>query len=147
MWEPLQSVLARLEGSRFVWKVKRALALHTRSEARSDGLSLVRMCNRLEIQWRARGLHPWDRRLPPGDQETAFEEQLLEDTEAAITRLFRALPQVDVIDLSVLDQTTDDVLMSGTVCRSTLLQTRSPQSVRMRLRQLGINLSFSSYSL
>jgi len=72
---------------------------------------------------------------------------LLEDTEAAITRLFRALPQVDVIDLSVLDQTTDDVLMSGTVCRSTLLQTRSPQSVRMRLRQLGINLSFSSYSL
>jgi len=105
------------------------------------------MCNRLEIQWRGRGLHPWDRRLPPGDQETAFEEQLLEDTEAAITRLFRALPQVDVIDLSVLDQTTDDVLMSGTVCRSTLLQTRSPQSVRMRLRQLGINLSFSSYSL
>jgi hypothetical protein len=82
-------------------RIERALALHVRGEVRSDGLKLWRLSNRLEIEWRARDIHPWDRHDPPDKRASLFVRQSLADTESAITRLFQALPQVDMIALTV----------------------------------------------
>ena len=61
----------------------------------------------------------------------------MQDTEAAIIRLFDALPQIDVIDLSVIGQTRAP-MVEGTVSRCDLQVARPLPSVRMRLRDLGI---------
>jgi hypothetical protein len=66
-----------------------------------------------------------------------FEAQCMQDTEAAIIRLFDALPQIDVIDLSVIGR-THGPMIEGTVSRCDLEMARSLPSVRMRLRELGI---------
>jgi len=140
--ELYEGVRRRLQSWRFRRKVGRALALNVRAEVRADGLELVRLCNRLEIQWRARDVHPWDRGRAGPDRGPELLEQSLADTEAAIQRLFRALPQVDVIDLRVLDLLSDEVLVAGTVYRSTLQKARHSVSVRMRLTQLGVRYRF-----
>ena len=144
MWRPIRSILRHLRIWRYRRIVGRALALN-RSEARPDGLRLTALRNRLEIQWRARGIHPWDRDLAPAEAIRTFVEQSLFDTEAAIVRLFDALPQVDVIDLSVLGLATDDVLIAGTVSRADLNEYRRTCSPfeEMRLRLLGVSYRFS----
>ena len=140
--ELYEEVRRRLQSWRFRRKIDRALALNIRAEVRRDGLELMRICNRLEIQWRARDIHPWDRDRAGPDRGLELLEQSLADTEAAIERLFRALPQVDVIDLRVLDRLSDDVLVAGTVYRSTLQKARDSVSVRMRLTRLGVRYRF-----
>jgi hypothetical protein len=95
--------------------------------------------DRIEICWRARRVHPWDRDLPRTDQEEVYAEQLLHDTEAAIRRLFFALPQTSVIDFKVLAHESDCILIEGVVSRADLadLEIAAPASVRMRLASLG----------
>ena len=141
MWPPLRVLRQKFATWMFCRSIGHALALN-RAEGRRDGLTLVRACNRLEVQWRARRVHPWDRDLSPAERARTLEEQSLSDAEAAILRLFEALPQVDVVDLTVLDHSSDQVLMAGTVQRSTLDQVRMLLSVRMRLQQLGISYRF-----
>ena len=67
------------------------------------------------------------------------------DTEAAVLRLFEKLPQIDVIELSVLEPSSDALIASGTVHRSALNATQPPLlSVGMRLRELGITYRFAA---
>ena len=139
MWRTIKTALNRLRYRRYLGRIERELALIGRGQVRCDGLRLNKICNRLEIQWRARDIHPWDRSLPLESRATALIEQALADTEAAISRLFEALPQVDVIDLTVLDPASDTTMMAGTVHRSVLTGSRRFLSVRMRLRELGID--------
>ena len=74
-----------------------------------------------------------------------FAEQALADTEAAVYRLFERLPQIDVIELSVLEPTSEALIATGTVHRSALNATRSPSlSAGMRLRELGITYRFAA---
>jgi hypothetical protein len=61
----------------------------------------------------------------------------MEDTEAAIFRLFEAFPQVDVIDIRVLGPTAESLMFAGKVCRADLDTSHSMRSVRMRLRRLA----------
>ena len=119
--------------------VEKALALNRRGEIRSDGLRLVKMHNRLEIEWRARNVHPWDRDLPPKQRLPMFIEQSLADTEAAVSRLFDTFPQVDVIELRVLEPASETAIMEGTVYRSAINKDRRLLSVKMRVLELGIN--------
>jgi hypothetical protein len=104
---------------------------------RSDGLKLKSVNNRLEIEWCARDIHPWDRHDPPDRRATLFVRQCLNDTDAAITRLFETLPQVDVIAVRVLEPVTEDVIVAGTVRRSALAP-NTVLSAGMRLWQRGI---------
>jgi hypothetical protein len=97
------------------------------------------MRNRLEIEWRARNVHPWDRDLPPRQRLPMFIEQALADTEAAVSRLFDTFPQVDVIELRVLEPASETAIMEGTVYRSALNKDRRLLSVKMRVLELGIN--------
>lgn len=68
---------------------------------------------------------------------------ILADTEAAIHRLFAALPQVDVITVRVLDRVAETVIISGTVARAAALNQDERNrdeglSIGMRLLYLGL---------
>jgi hypothetical protein len=137
MWRRLENLIQRLDGARYRRGIERALALHLRGEVRSDGLKLKKLSTRLEIEWLARDIHSWDRNDPPDRKAWLFFRQTLADTEAAITRLFQSLPQVDVIALTVLESNSESVIMAGTVSRSAL-EPDTELSVGMRLWQRGI---------
>jgi hypothetical protein len=139
MWQVIEPIFRQFETWRYRRNVRRALALHSRGEVRPDGLVPVKIRNRLEIRWRARDIHPWDAGVPEEQRAELLHEQLVSDTEAAIVRLFEALPQIDRIDLQVLAPEGDTVLLAGAVHRSALETVRSLRSVRMRLRQLGVD--------
>ena len=141
MWGRAQTLLSRFHAWRYGRAVRRALALQLRGEARSDGLDLVRVRNRLEIRWRSRDTHPWDCDVTGERREQLFREQLVADTEAAILRLFDAFPQIDRIDLQVLEPASEEVILSGTVYRSDLSAVQEFVSVRMRLQHLGVRFS------
>lgn len=135
----LKTLSRKLEGYRYKHNIERALALHLRGEVRRDGLNPTVSTTHLEIEWRARDIHPWDRGLlPPAQRAAAFVKQSLADTEAAIYRLFEALPQVDVISLRVFDQTSENVIISGTVSRPAPSAQDKKLSIGMRLMYLGL---------
>lgn len=143
MWRLLATFLRKLDLWWYHHSISHALALHLRGEVRRDGLTINYVCNRLEIQWWARDIHPWDRNLPPETKAPLFAKQALADTEAAISRLFEALPEVDVIELTVLEPTSETIILSGTVHRSALSTARHDLlSVGMRLRELGVSYRF-----
>jgi hypothetical protein len=118
-------------------KVIGALEVNRRAGVRNDGLSLKRMSNRLEVEWQARGIHPWDQGLPPEREAQKFVEQCLEDVDAALSRLFEALPDTDEIELRVLDPTSAKPIVAGTVTRAQAV-TASAGSVGMKLKSLGL---------
>ena len=62
----------------------------------------------------------------------------LEDVDAAIGRLFSALPQVDEIALRVIHTATGEPIMQGTVTRQDAGNTKAA-SVRMKLTFMGIS--------
>ena len=119
-------------------RIEKLLALHDRGEVRCDGLRLNRLRNRLELQWRARDVHPWDRTLSAERRAKAFLDQATADTEAVIERAFESMPQVDVIDLAVIDPASEVTIISGAVDRSVWAGMRSLRSARMRLMELGV---------
>jgi len=144
MWRLLQSFLGKPDHWRYHRKIRRALALHLRGEGRRDGLTLDDVTSRLEIRWRARDIHPWDRHLLRYEREVRFAEQALADTEAAVVRLFERLPEVDVIELSVLEPKSETLIAAGTVHRSDMNAARPHLlSVGMRLREVGITYRFA----
>jgi hypothetical protein len=135
----LEKLFCKLDCYRYKHNVERALALHLRGEVRRDGLHPTNLKTHLEIEWRARDIHPWDRSLlSPAQRAAAFVEQSLADTEAAIYRLFAVVPQIDVIALRVFDQISDNVIISGTVSRADILARDEELSIGMRLRNLGL---------
>jgi hypothetical protein len=137
MWRRFTNAIQKLDVFRYRRAIERALALYLRGEARRDGLTLKKLSNRLEIEWRARDVHPWDRDDPPDRKGAILVRQSLADTEAAITRLFRALPQVDAIALTVLEHHSESVIMAGTVYRSEA-EPGGELSAGMRLWRRGV---------
>ncbi len=103
-----------------------------------DRLRLKSVWNRLEIEWCARDLHPWDREFSPERRAQIFAGQCLADTEEAILTLFAELPHVDVLEVKVVAPGSDAVLLAGTVHRSAVMEERKPQSVKMRLHAMGV---------
>ena len=126
---------------RFQRKIRKALALQRRGEVRTDDLKLLQACARLEITWSARDIYPWDRADPPDRKAALLVDQSLEDAEAAICRLFKALPEIDVIAVSVTEGGSDKIIMAGTVRRSSM--DRTAMSVRMRLASWGLRFTVS----
>ena len=131
MWRLLQRSFHRLRLMAYRRRVEQALG--------GDRLRLKSVWNRLEIEWRARDLHPWDRDLAREKQAQIFVNQCLSDTEEAILTLFAALPQVDVLELKVTAPESEAVLLAGTVPRSAVdEEERRPLSVKMRLDAMGV---------
>jgi len=118
-------------------KVIGALEVNRRAGVRNDGLSLKSMRNRLEVEWQAREIHPWDQGVPPERAAQKFVQQCLEDVDAAISRLFATLPDTDEIVLRVLDPTSGDPIVAGTVTRAEAAAA-SAGSLGMKLKSLGL---------
>ena len=140
----LGAMFRKLQLRLYKRSIDNALALHRRNEVRSDGLTLDTVCNRLEICWHARDLHPWDCGLSPDRRESAFSQQAMEDTEAAVHRILERRPEVEIIEIRVFHPHSNALLASGAVQRSEIntYGRRSP-SVRMRLGELGIQYFFT----
>jgi len=142
--KPLISLAAlwirKLRLQRWHRAVVNSLALHRRGEVRNDGLNLIDVRERIDICWRARASHPWDKCLPGLPEAEAFMDQALSDTEAALHRLFQVFPATDAIEFRVLDLKSDRVIIEGNVSRSDLHDSvpNGSRSVRMRLKQLGV---------
>ena len=134
-----------------VWKyhrrIARALALNRRGEVRRDGLRITHSCSCLRVQWQARLIHPWDRDLPQEAAGPLFVEQSLADTEAALERLFTSLPEIDIIELTVLDPVSKHKIMAGVVHRGDLEDARSLASIKMRLREAGVEFRLTDAHL
>jgi hypothetical protein len=120
--------------------VTKSLALHRRGEARADDPILMDLTVKMQMRWRARELHPWDRDLSTTRGARKLAQQTLSDTEAALERLFEACPDVDVIELSVIEPNPDGNrrVIFGTVRRDEFAQWH-PLSTDMRLRLLGLH--------
>jgi hypothetical protein len=136
----LKKYRGRRAARRLFAKIQRALALNRRGEARKDGLPLVEVSMRLEVKWRARGLHPWDYDLSNDRAAPKFVEQALFDTEAALERLFAFNPEIGCIDFAVLERKPDShsAIIAGVVQRKEFSERKSP-AVGMRLRSIGVN--------
>jgi hypothetical protein len=138
----IQSILQRLlhgiDRIRFRRNLEQALALNHRGEVRPDGLLLKDSRNHLAIVWQARLIHPWDQDLPEAQKASSFVEQCLADTDAAVSRLFERLPSVDVIEVSVLEPSSQCTIIAGTVSRWEFEQLAS-LSPGMRLKQMGMS--------
>jgi hypothetical protein len=122
--------------------VRRALALRSRGAIAGDVLVLNSLCqagHRLRLEWHARDIHPWDRDLPNSQQAELFSKQALEDTDAALGRLFRRLPEIEEIEFQVLKpMSSGGVILTGVVDRETALNPKPSPSLRMRLKMLGV---------
>ena len=91
------------------------------------------------MEWQARAVHPWDRDLPPCRQVEVYFEQAVADTDLAIPRIFQRLPEIDVIEIRVLDtQDPTKIMLAGVVTREDALAPDLPYSPKMRLKMMGI---------
>jgi hypothetical protein len=130
----LRSLLAKLN----IFSDRRGIrnALAHSGEVRDDGLTLVRASHRLEIEWRAREIHPWDRFSK--QPERVFTEQAISDTDATLSRLFDELPEVDVIEFAVLHPANDHRILAGKVERTDRVPDTRGLSPRTRLWHRGV---------
>jgi len=85
-------------------RVAHGLALKPRGAVRNDVLAIKQLAVGLRVEWFARDTHPWDRDLPERRQAELFAQQCLEDVDAAIPRLFEGLPEIEVLEISVLER-------------------------------------------
>ena len=119
-------------------RVAHALALKPRGAVRDDVLAIDRLAVALHVQWFARDVHPWDRDLPEKRRAELFAQQCLGDVDAAIPRLFEQLPEIDILEIGVLDRDSKSRIIAGVVHRSDLAA-RVGSSLGMRLKTIGIS--------
>ena len=135
----LADCLSRITEGRFRRMVTRALRLTARGFVPHDVLVLTELSARLRVEWRSREVHPWDRDLPWERRAARFREQTLHDTATAIARLFRMVPEVDIIEVRVLEpHPSSRMILAGTVVRQDALVALTYPSPSMTLRMMGI---------
>jgi hypothetical protein len=127
-------------------RVAHALALKPRGAVWNDVLALDGLSVALRVDWIARDVHPWNGDLPEKRQAELFAQQCLEDVDAAIPRLFAQLPEVDILEIGVLERGSKARIIAGIVHRGELAsQVRS--SLGMRLKTIGINYRYTDLKL
>jgi hypothetical protein len=89
------------------------------------------------------GVHPWDSDLPSALRAEKFVAQSLTDTNVAIKRLFRMLPEVAVIEIRVLDPNSRAPIIAGSIIRDEALTVSSP-SPGMKLKKPGVDYRLRS---
>jgi hypothetical protein len=123
---------------RIIRQATQALALKPRGGIRKDVLVINRLVMGLRVEWFARDVHPWDSDLPERRKAELFAQQCLEDVDAAIPRLFEQLPEIDVLEIEVLERASKSKIIGGVVHRSDL-DAQVGSSLGMRLKTIGIN--------
>jgi hypothetical protein len=122
---------------------KKALAIVSRGAVPNDVLELGKISiHQLQLEWRARDIHPWDRDIPFEQQEHQFCDMALQDTELALVGLFEKLPYVEQIDFRVFEPgASDRVIIAGCVEREEFMSAQFSQSIRMRLKMMGVRFN------
>jgi hypothetical protein len=118
--------------------VSRALTLRRRGAIGNDGLVVQSLSARLRVQLLARPIHPWDRDLPAEERSELFVQQCLEDVNTAIPKLFRSMPEIEEMEVTVLDPKTKSAIIAGIVKRSDALTANDCLSAGMKLRAMGL---------
>jgi hypothetical protein len=90
-----------LEASSFAQSARQRSGVAAPREVRADGLSLLEVSMKLNVSWRPRDLHPWDRDLPEDRAADRLLDQTLHDTEDAVERIFSAFPEASSLELNV----------------------------------------------
>jgi hypothetical protein len=139
----MKAFIARLHQMTLQQIVKKALKLAPRGGVRNDVLELNKLSKvldqELQLEWRARDVHPWDCELSPPRQAELFCQQALHDTESALLRLFQRLPDIDQIDFRVLEpHTHDTIILAGSVEREEMLPACRSESIKWRLMMIGV---------
>ena len=137
----LKNFLLKRKASKDRKAIQGALDLHNRGEVRRDGLTLTHASHHLEIEWRAREVHPWDRASASKQREFLLAEQSMADTDAALGRLFNELPEVDVIEFTVTHPDSGRRILNGTVERACQVPCTRSVSARTRLWHRGVTVS------
>lgn len=139
VWVSVKQWVERRERQRLWRRVHRALRLKPRGAVPDDRLPLRKLSTHLELEWSARDIQPWDRDLPVERQARLFVEQCLNDTVAAIDRIFTRLGEVDVIVVRVVEpRPSNKTVLAGTVSRDEMSQDSRRLSPAMTLKLLGI---------
>jgi hypothetical protein len=120
--------------------IRRALALQSRGAVRNDGLTPMNSTHQLLIEWRARGVHPWDADCTSEEAELLFKEQSIADLDAGLTRLFAELSWIDEIRFRVFPPDSDELLFEGTVARPSVIDARKDVCARKRLWRMGVRV-------
>jgi hypothetical protein len=125
------------------WTARRALALAPRGAVPNDVLVVTNLSiPPLQIEWRARDLHPWDRDLSLALQTELFHGQALQDTEAALRRLFSVFPDMEQIVFRVLEPAAPNRLIAaGNIARGEFDAADRFPSLRMRLYMMGVRIA------
>jgi len=117
----------------------KALALTPRGLFAHDRPLLKKVSGQLQVEWLARSVPPFERNPDEERQEQLFCEQTLDDTSAAIVRLFELLPEIERIEIRVVQPWSPDTLiLSGIVHRQAALASRSVASPGARLQSMGV---------
>ena len=132
----LQRFVARLALRRIA---TRALKPPPRGFVPRDVPLLRKLTAQLRVEWCTRDIHPWDRGLPADQQAARFLHQTLHDTDAAIARFFDMLPEIEALDVRVLEpEAPNRLILAGFVARADARATRALSSPAMRLRMMGV---------
>ncbi len=126
-----------VEGGPISQMVSRALSLRPRGAIGNDGMVVRNLSARLRVQLLARAIHPWDRDRPASERSELFVQQCLEDVSTAIPKLFRSMPEIDEMEITVLDPRKKNAIIAGVVKRADAL-TSNCLSVGMKLKAMGL---------
>jgi hypothetical protein len=137
----LKDLVQRRKVSRERKSIQGALDLRHLGDGRRDGLTLIQARQSLEIEWRARDVHPWDSGCGSAKRELLFTEQSFADTEAALSRLFEKLPAIDVIAFKVMHPESDECLFDGKAERPSQVFRMPGVSARTRLWRKGVTIT------
>ena len=139
---PLSSVESQpangVEGGAIGQLVSRALSLRRRGAIGNDGLVVQNLSARLRVQLLARPIHPWDRHRPANERSELFVQQCLEDVSIAIPNLFRSMPEIDEMEVTVLDPRSKRAIITGMVKSGDALDADHCSSAGMKLRAMGL---------
>jgi hypothetical protein len=119
--------------------IGRALSLSPRGGVGNDGLVVQSLSALLRVQLLARPVHPWDRDLPAEERSESFVQQCLEDVGTAIPKLFRSMPEIEEMEITVLDPKNKKAIIAGIVKRSDALTSIHFSSPGMKLRAMGLS--------
>jgi hypothetical protein len=132
-----------VEGGAISQAVSRALSLRRRGGLGNDGLVVQNLFARLRMQLLARPIHPWDRDRPANERNEIFVQQCLEDVSIAIPKLFRSMPEIDEMEITVFDPRDKSAIIAGVVTRMDALASNALPA-GMKLKAMGLSYGRSN---
>jgi len=134
------------EGGAISQIVSRAFSLRRRGAIGNDGLIVRNLSARFRVQLLARPIHPWDRNRPREERNELFVQQCLDDLSTAIPNLFRSMPEIDEMEVTVLDPRDKSAIIAGIVTRTDALTSNSlPAGMKLRAMGLAYGRSNSGF--